>query len=177
MNKNKLLKKINFLEYYLIIGGLVGIILQVDTLISINLDNYQSSFIYMTLYAPFVFFVFSIYNGVLLSYKKYELGLKLASYSFYFQLFAFTAFGICFEYYLGIGFNITLELTNDTFFGLHFNFSQLILRTLTNVNIFIVQFNVFALFMIYYISKITEAIKKDLLVRVVDDKLNEIGVN
>ena len=100
MKKEQLLKKINFLEYFLIIGGLVGIILRIDKLMSINLGNYQNLFSYVTLYVPFVFFLFSIYNGLLLSYKKYDLGLKLACYSFYLQLVAFTAFGFCYEYYL-----------------------------------------------------------------------------
>lgn len=160
MRKEQLLKKINFIEYFLIISGLVGIILQVDKLISLNLDKYQSSFSYITLYLPFVFFLFSIYNGLLLSYKKYELGLNLANYSFYLQLVAFTAFGFCYEYYLGVGINIALELTNDTFFGLEFNFSQFILGLVKNNNIFEIRFNVFALFMIYYISKTINDFKK-----------------
>ena len=121
-----------------------------------------------------MFFLFSICNGVVLSYNKFELGLKLANYNFYLQLVGFTVFGFSYEYYLGIGFSFTLDLTNDTSFGLHLNFSQFILRTLTHVNTFVVQFNVFALFMIYYISKITEAIKKDLIL-IIDSKLEEIG--
>ena len=175
MKKEKLLKKINFLEYFLIIGGLVGIVLQVDTLISIDLDRHQNIFNIITLYSPFIFFLFSIYNGLLLTYKKYELGLNLASFSFYLQLVAFTAFGFCYEYNLGIGIGITLELTNDTFLGLDFNFSQFILALIENSNALVFRFNVFALFMIYYISKITEAIKKDLLVKNIDSKLEEIG--
>lgn len=164
MKKDQLLKKINFLEYFLIIGGLVGIIIQVDKLISLNLDNYQSLFSYITLYLPFVFFLFSIYNGLLLTYKKYELGLKLAYYSFYLQLVAFTAFGFCYEYYLGVGINIALELTNDTIFGIGFNFSEFILGLVRNVNVFEIRFNVLALFMIYYISKIIRDFKKQTIV-------------
>lgn len=175
MRKKQIVNKILILEYFLIISGLVGIILQVDTLISIDLDKFQNISSYITLYIPFLFFLFSIYNGVVLSYKKNELGLKLANYNFYLQLVGFTVFGFSYEYYLGIGFSITLDLTNDTIFGLHLNFSQLILSTLTHVNTFVVQFNVFALFMIYYISKIAEAFKKDLILNNLDSKLEEIG--
>ena len=160
MKKDQLLKKINFLEYFLIIAGLIGIIIQVNALLSIDLDKYQTLFNYITIYVPFLFFLFSIYNGLLLTYKKYELGLNLASYSFYLQLVSFTAFGLCYEYNLGIGIGITLELTNDTFFGLDFNFSQFILTLVENSNAFVVRFNVFALFMIYYISKVIKDLRK-----------------
>jgi len=160
MKKDKILKRINFIEYFLIISGLIGIILQVNTLLSINLDRYQSLISHITLYAPFLFFAFSIYNGLLLTYKKYQLGLNLANYNFYLQLVAFTAFGFCYEYNLGIGINIALELTNDTFLGLGFNFSQFVFGLVENSNAFEVKFNVFALFMIYYISKVIKDLKK-----------------
>ncbi|SEP58179.1 hypothetical protein [Flavobacterium urocaniciphilum] len=160
MSKNKLLRRINFLEYFLIIGGLFGIVLQVANLLSMNLDKFQNLSSYVTLYSPFILFMFSIYNGLLLTYKKYELGLKLASYSFYLQLVAFTAFGFWYENYLGFGLGFSLELTNDTFFGLNFNFSQFILGLVKDSSIFEVRFNVFALFMIYYISKVSIDLKK-----------------
>lgn len=159
MKKEKLLRRINFLELYLIIGGLIGIIIQVDKLLSLNLGNYESLFSFITLYLPFIFFLFSIYNGLLLTYKKYELGLKLARFNFCLQLISFIAFGLCYEYYLGIGINIALELTNDTIFGLGFNFSEFVFGLVRNVNAFEIRFNVLALFMIYFISKVLEDLK------------------
>ncbi len=82
MKEKRLLKKINFIEIYQIIGGVIGLLFTLYLLVTSNLSKYQNFIGYVSMITPFLFFGFCIYSGILLNKKNYVLGLKFVIISF-----------------------------------------------------------------------------------------------
>lgn len=152
-------KKINFIEIYQIIGGIVGILIMGYYLFTTDLSKYNNLMGYLTLVTPFLFFGFCIYSGIQLNKKNYVLGLKLVFISLFMQLIAFDIFGLFYSAINGIGVNLTLNLTNDVIAGFDFYPSQFLLALNSNSAIFIVKINLITIAMLFYTAKVFQKIK------------------
>ena len=120
MLDKRLLKKINFIEIYQIIGGIFGLLFMSYILLTTNLSKYQNWLGYISMVTPFLFFGFCIYSGFQLNKKNYIQGLKLVFISLLLQLIAFDFFGLYYSAINGIGIKITLDLAKDVIVDLIF---------------------------------------------------------
>lgn len=159
MLDKRLEKKINFIEIYQIIGGIVGLLFTSYLLFTTNLSTYQNWMGYISILTPFLFFAFCIYSGIQLNKKNYVQGLKLVFISLLMQLIAFDIFGLFYSAINGIGINLTLNLTNDVITGFDFYPSQFLLALNSNSDIFIVKINLITIAMLFYTSKVFQKIK------------------
>ena len=159
MIDKRLEKKINFIEIYQIIGGIIGILFMSYMFITTKLSGIIKWFDYFSIITPFLFFGFCIYSGILLNKKNYVQGLKLVLILLIIQLVAFDIFGLFYSAINGIGVNLTLNLTNDVIAGFDFYPSQFLLSLNSNSGIFIVKINLITIAMLFYTSKVFQKIK------------------
>ena len=159
MIDKRLEKKINFIEIYQILGGIVGILILGYYLFTTDLSKYHNWMGYITLVTPFLFFGFCIYSGIQLNKKNYVLGLKLVFISLLMQLIAFDVFGLFYSVINGIGIKLTLDLSNDVIMGFDFHPSHFLTDYNPNSNIFIVKINFVIILMLFFTSKIFQKIK------------------
>ena len=152
-------KKINFIEIYQIIGGIVGILIMGYYLFTTDLSKYHNWMGYLTLVTPFLFFGFCIYSGIQLNKKNYVLGLKLVFISLFMQLIAFDIFGLFYSAIDGIGIKLTLDLTKDVIMGFDFHPSHFLIDYNSSSAIFIVKINLISIVMLFYTSKVYQKIK------------------
>ena len=71
MIDKRLERKINFIEIYQIIGGLVGILFMSYMFVTSKMSGITNWFDYISMFTPFLFFGFCIYSGILLNKKNY----------------------------------------------------------------------------------------------------------
>ena len=159
MIDKRLEKKINFIEIYQIIGGIIGFLFTLYLLFTTDLSKYQNGIGYLSMLTPFLFFGFCIYSGIILNKKNYVQGLKLVFISLLMQLIAFDVFGLFYSAINGIGINLTLNLTNDVIAGFDFYPSQFLLALNSNSAIFIVKINLVTIAMLFYTADIFQKIK------------------
>ena len=159
MLDKRLVKKINFIEIYQIIGGIIGFLFTLYLLFTTDLSKYQNGIGYLSMLTPFLFFGFCIYSGIILNKKNYVQGLKLVFISLLMQLIAFDVFGLFYSAINGIGINLTLNLTNDVIAGFDFYPSQFLLALNSNSAIFIVKINLITIAMLFYTAEIFQKIK------------------
>ena len=159
MIDKRLEKKINFIEIYQIIGGIIGFLFTLYLLFTTDLSKYQNGIGYLSMLTPFLFFGFCIYSGIILNKKNYVQGLKLVFISLLMQLIAFDVFGLFYSAINGIGINLTLNLTNDVIAGFDFYPSQFLLALNSNSAIFIVKINLITIAMLFYTADIFQKIK------------------
>lgn len=159
MIDKRLEKKINFIEIYQIVGGLIGVLFMSYMFITTKLAGIIKWFDYFSMITPFLFFGLCIYSGILLNKKNYTQGLKLVFISLLMQLIAFDVFGLFYSAINGIGVNLTLNLTNDIIAGFDFYPSQFLLALNSNSTIFIVKINLITIVMLLYTSKVYQKIK------------------
>ncbi len=159
MIDKRLEKKINFIEIYQIIGGIIGFLFTLYLLFTTDLSKYQNGIGYLSMLTPFLFFGFCIYSGIILNKKNYVQGLKLVFISLLMQLIAFDVFGLFYSAINGIGINLTLNLTNDVIAGFDFYPSQFLLALNSNSAIFIVKINLITIAMLFYTAEIFQKIK------------------
>ncbi|MBP7470206.1 MAG: hypothetical protein KA782_03855 [Flavobacterium sp.] len=162
MIDKRLEKKINFIEIYQIIGGIIGFLFTLYLLFTTDLSKYQNGIGYLSMLTPFLFFGFCIYSGIILNKKNYVQGLKLVFISLLMQLIAFDVFGLFYSAINGIGINLTLNLTNDVIAGFDFYPSQFLLALNSNSAIFIVKINLVTIAMLFYTAEIFQKIKQSL---------------
>nr|WP_315154383.1 hypothetical protein [uncultured Flavobacterium sp.] len=159
MLDKRLVKKINFIEIYQIIGGVFGLLFMSYMLFTSNLSKYQNLVGYISMLTPFIFFGFCIYSGIQLNKKNYVQGLKLVFISLLLQLFAFDIFGLYYSAINGIGIKVTLDLTKDVIVGFDFHPSHFLLALNSDIDIFILKINLITILMLFYTSTVFQKIK------------------
>jgi hypothetical protein len=158
MIDKRLEKKINFIEIYQIIGGIVGLLFTSYLLLTTNLSTYQNWTGYVSMLTPFIFFGFCIYSGIQLNKKNYIQGLKLVFISLLMQLIAFDVFVLFYSAINGIGIKLTLDLSNDIIMGFDFHPSHFLIAPNSNSAIFIVKINLITIVMLFNTSKVFQKI-------------------
>lgn len=158
MQDKRLLKQINFIEIYQIIGGIVGLLIASYLFFTTSLSENQNWMGYVSILTPFLFFGFCIYSGILLNKKKYDLGFKFVFISLIMQLVAFDVFGLFYSAINGLGIKLTLDLTKDVLVGFDFHPSHFLLM-FNSDDVFIVKINLVSIAMMFYVSKVFQKIK------------------
>jgi len=151
--------RIKYLGYYQIIGGIIGILMMILSIY----DQLNSNGFF--LFALFLFMSlcgFSIYSGILLLQKKYQKGLKFSVFTQAVQILSFVLLGYIFDFAIGIYLRLTVELTNDTIFGLDFGFTNWNLSRTANPDLIEINLNIVAIILLLFISKCLDRIKIEL---------------
>lgn len=153
--KHKLKAKINFLAYYQIVGGAIGIIFLVWLLVStLPVQGFNIGlFLLMA-----VFFALSICAGWLLVEKRIEAGLTLSKINQILQIlgFGFGAYG--FKYVAGIMLSLGIDLKDDANFIFNFSISKLEFFINSTKDLAKVEVNLVAIYLVYFIIKIQDTI-------------------
>jgi hypothetical protein len=157
MNR-KLIKKINFIEIYQVIGGLIGVLFSIYLFVFSNSNITLSGLIPLTLI--FLFFIFNIYSGILLNRKKFDIGLNLVVVSLVFQLIAFDIAGVFYAAVNGISIDMTFDLTNDVIVGFDFQFSQFLMSSASSIEKLTFKLNLLAMFLLFFTSKVIYDLKR-----------------
>lgn len=153
--KHKLKAKINFLAYYQIVGGAIGIIFLVWLLVS-TLPVQGFNIVLFLMMA--VFFALSICAGWLLVEKRIEAGLTLSKINQILQIigFGFGAYG--FKYVAGIMLSLGIDLKDDANFIFNFSISKLEFFINSTKDLAKVEVNLVAIYLVYFIIKIQDTI-------------------
>lgn len=153
--KHKLKAKINFLAYYQIVGGAIGIIFLVWLLVS-TLPVQGFNILLFLIMA--VFFALSICAGWLLVEKRIEAGLTLSKINQILQIlgFGFGAYG--FKYVAGIMLSLGIDLKDDANFIFNFSISKLEFFINSTKDLAKVEVNLVAIYLVYFIIKIQDTI-------------------
>ena len=151
----KIYNRIEYLGYYQIIGGIVGILFMIYNIY----DQFTSNgFFLFSLTVFFGLCTFSIYSGILLIRKKYLKGLNCSIFIQAVQILSFVLLGYIFNYSVGLNLRLTIELTNDTITGLDFGFINWDLSRNANPDLIEVNFNIVAIVLLSMIFKLKEQI-------------------
>lgn len=151
--------RIEYLGYYQIIGGSIGILS--DFLSIYNKLNSNGFY----LFSVFIFYALcgiSIYSGILLIQKKYLRGLYFSTFTQATQLISFILFGFIFEFAIGFFLRFSIELTNDTLLGFEFWFVNFGLSRSANPEIIELNINIIAIFLLLFIAKSIDRVKAEL---------------
>ena len=84
MIEKRLLKKVNIIKNYQIIGGFLGLLITTYLLFTSNLSKYLNLMGFITMVLPFIFFGLCIYSGYLLKKKNYNKGFNLVLITLFF---------------------------------------------------------------------------------------------
>ena len=160
MTEKDLLKKINFIKYYQVVGGLIGIVIMAYLFYYVNLTKYFNIMGVISLIFPFIFFGFCIYSGYLLKIKEYYKGLNLVLILLLFQVVAFEIENVYYSVINGFGIKFTINLTKDFILGFDFHPSHFLFQLRNNSGNLILKFNIVAIFFIFYVSNILNETKK-----------------
>ncbi|WP_298762020.1 hypothetical protein [uncultured Psychroserpens sp.] len=155
----KIYQRIEYLGYYEIIGGIIGILL---IFLSVYDKLNSNGFFIFSLSLFLVLCGISIYSGILLIQKKYRKGLNLSFFTQAVQIISFVLFGYIFDFAIGIYLRITTELTNDTIVGLDFGFANWKLSRNANPDIIELNINIIAIVLLLFIAKSVDGIKTEL---------------
>jgi hypothetical protein len=157
--RKKLESKISFLKYYQLIGVIIGFLVIMYFISILNFNNVKSVEI-ITLLMMLLFFGFNFYSYLLFYWKKYELGLKWISFLLLMQLISISIDGFFYSAVNLFGINFKIDLTKDTIIGFDFQFSHFMVSMSSLTNIFLLKINLVAVFMLFYVSKIQQELKK-----------------
>jgi hypothetical protein len=145
------------LGLYQLIGGGVGVLLILWSVINSDLTN---NLLVMLFLVMLVFFAYSILCGVL-CLKYNERCLKYSLINQILQLIGVAAFGFAFEYAAGIYLHVGLDLTEGFLIGFGFGISKMIININTEPSLFELHFNIVALLLIIWIEKTTRRLKAE----------------
>lgn len=154
-NANKLKSRLSFLAYYQIVGGAIGIIFLI-WLIATTFPIHGVAILSLLLMA--VFFGISICSGWLLLEKQTEAGLTLSKINQVLQIFGVAFGGFAYEYVAGIMLSPGIDLENGTNFTFNFSISKLEVFVNSNKDAAKVEFNLIAIYLVYYIQKLQNSI-------------------
>lgn len=150
-------KKLYLLGAYQIGGGIYGAILILFTLG--NIEIFFLGKIAITIFG-LILFLFSAYCGYLLIREKFLKGLNLSIFNNALQIIGFGITGYNFKFVSGFFAGLTLDLTNDVFAGLGFDFSIISLALGSSSESIFIHINIFAILVVLFIFKIKEKLER-----------------
>lgn len=154
----KISNRIEYLGYYQIIGGIIGVLF----LFFNSYDQFSSNGFFLFSITVFLgLCAFSIYSGTLLIRKKYLKGLNYSIIIQTVQILSFTLLGYIFNFAVGLYARLTIELTNDTFVGLDFGFMNWDLQRNASHDLIEMNFNIVAILLLSVIFKFKSQIKAE----------------
>lgn len=153
--KYKLKSKINFLAYYQIVGGAIGIIFLI-WLIATTFP--VQGFNILLFLSMAIFFALSICAGWLLLEKRTEAGLTLSKINQILQIIGFGFGGFGFKYVAGIMLSLGIDLKDDANFIFNFSITKLEFFINSSKDLAKVEVNLVAMYLVYFIIKIQDTI-------------------
>ena len=158
MQKNdKLKSKITFLAYYQIAGGTIGILLLIWLIASTFPVPGMSILLYLFMA---MLFGLSICSGWLLIEKRIEQGLTLSKINQLLQIFGIAFGGFAYEYVAGISLALGVNLEDSANFIFNFSISKLELYVNSSKDFAKVEFNLIAIYLVYFIIKLQNAVSQ-----------------
>jgi membrane protease YdiL (CAAX protease family) len=154
-------KKINFLAYYQIIGGIIGVLLIFWLLVNSQLGGLPLLIILLTL----VLFAFSMHCGKLLLDGKIKQGLQFSTINQIFQSINFAIAGFAFKFIAGINLTIGIDLSKNLDFTYNYSLSQFTVNINSQKEIVFVGINLISLSLIFLIGNLFEEHKKEELLK------------
>jgi hypothetical protein len=143
------------LGLYQIIGGAIGVVVILISLV----DPIQFSGLIILVYAfMFSFFAYSIFCGTL-CVKSGEMALRYSLINQFLQLLSFAFFGFSFSYFAGIYMIIGLDLSKSIEINLGFGISKFNVNINGDAERTEINLNLVALALIYWIEKLKKKIK------------------
>jgi hypothetical protein len=155
--KYKLKSKIASLAYYQIAGGAIGIILLIWLVVSTF--PVQGANILLYLFMA-ILFALSICSGWLLLEGQTEVGLTLSKINQLLQVFGIAFGGFAYEYVAGISLSLGINLEDSANFIFNFSFSKLELYINSSKDFAKVEFNLVAIYLVYFIIKLQNAVSQ-----------------
>ena len=155
----KIYSRIEYLGYYEIIGGIIGILF---VFLGVYDKLNSNGFFIFSLILFLALCGISIYSGILLIRKKYLKGLNLSVFAQAVQIISFALFGYIFDFAIGAYLRITMELTNDTIIGLDFGLANWKLSRNANPDLIELNINIIAVVLLLFIAKSADRIKAEL---------------
>ncbi len=154
----KIYDRIEYLGYYQIFGGIIGILI---VTLSVYDKLTSNGFFLFSLSVFLGLCFFSIYSGFLLIRKKYLIGLNCSIFVQTIQIVSFAILGYIFNFSIGLYSRMTIELTNDTIVGLDFGFVNWDFVRNGNPDLIELNFNIVAILLLSLIFKLKEQIKTE----------------
>jgi hypothetical protein len=156
--------KFKVLGIYQIAGGIIGLILT-SWLIG---QRHAFSIIVIMLFAiAIALYCYSIYCGTLLVMQKVA-GLTHSLVNQFLQLVSFSIAGYIFQYTSGIFVSVGIDLTNSLSYKLDFGTSVWRLGFYTGADVFLINFNVTALYLIIFLDKFKKKVHYEQFDKVIE---------
>lgn len=152
---NNLKTKITILAYYQIVGGVIGIIFLVWMVATTFPIPGLNILLYLFMA---IFFGFSIYSGWLLTEKRIETGLTFSKINQLLQVLGIAFGGFAYEYVSGFTLSPAINLEDSAHFTFNFSLSKFELYFNSNKDFARVEFNLLAIYLVYFISKLQKTI-------------------
>jgi hypothetical protein len=143
--------KVKLLAYYQILGGLIGLLIEVYSLCDIPDPHLLIALLVGIL------FVFSIYCGLVLLKGKLELGCKLSLINQIFQFIHFSLLGYTFKYVSGFMFDIGIDYTTDLNLVFDIVISTFEFSTSGSPDKVVIGLNITSVFVIYHIEQLRQS--------------------
>jgi hypothetical protein len=153
-NKN-INKKIDWIGYYQIGGGILGVVFLLDIITS-NLDRVNIQFLYYLL--PLTFFSFSAYSGYALIKRKTN-GVLLTKINQYLQLPQIGILGFSFQYVAGLFLGLGISGLVDI--GFNFNLADFTFSLSSSPNEIIFMINLVPIILLNRLEKYNTKLKKN----------------
>ncbi len=152
---NSLKSRINILAYYQIAGGAIGIIFLV-WMVATTFPIQGLNILHYLFMA--VFHSFSVYSGWLLVERQIETGLAFSKINQILQVFGIAFGGFAYEYVAGISLWLGVDLKDSANFTFNFSFSKFELYFNSSKDFARVEFNLVAIYLVYFISKLQDTV-------------------
>jgi len=154
----KIYNRIEYLGYYQIIGGIIGILM---ILLSFYDKLNSNGFFLFSLSLFIALCGFLIYSGILLIRKKHLKGLNFSIFIQAIQIISIVLLGYIFDFAVGLYLRLTIELTSDSIIGLDFGFANWNLSRNANPDLIEINFNLIAVVLLLFITNSIDRIKAE----------------
>jgi hypothetical protein len=145
------------LAIYQMAGGIFGILFIVLFLWGVQAINWKGMIVYSV---GFILFAYSVFCGVLLLRSK-EAALNCSLFNQLIQFISFALFGFAFKFTAGIFLSPGIDLTKSAIIDCHFGLSRFEIAFQTESDKIELNFNLVALYLVYYIDKMRRKIREE----------------
>ena len=151
--------RLRILAWYQIVGGILGLVATVLTIVQAGQVN--ALVIFIILFAIGLY-AFSMYSGRLLLTSRYPTGLRLSRINQIAQIPQIAMLGYAFWYVSGLMFAVGIKVIDGFTFDLNFQLMSTWQISIASADrYFILEINTVAIFWVYFINKLKRDIRDD----------------
>ncbi|RZK62481.1 MAG: hypothetical protein EOO85_32225 [Pedobacter sp.] len=152
--------KIEYIAGYEILGGLYGLIISLYYFSQVS--GFSSPLVIIFLFIIGLY-IHSIFSGILM-FKNETIGITQSLINQFFQIISFSLLGLSYQYYAGLAFKLTWNLTESSFWPyLNVGISSWEILFSTESTISYIGINIVALTLFIYLIKQRKKIRNDKL--------------